>query len=738
MDIRQKLFATFQIELREHLSRIRTILKGKGRESAAPAPAQLEEAFRRAHSLKGAARAVDLRPIETLAHQLETLFSNLRDGRLKLDMPALEAVHQTLDAIEDWVTEVAEKRNPPEPTRVLETIARLISASAPVAASTPSSGAGGADPADAESTVRIGAAVLGRFHRQASRLLEECQRQELVTALLRRAGREGTDFERDWGRLRSDLAAVFRKAQARPEHGRLAHALERIDRRWRTLSRGLQRTKILQQRTAWGLQSLSEELREDLRRARMVRAETVFDGFQKMVRDLAGDQRMEVEFAAVGLDTEADLMVLQTLKDPVMHMLRNAVAHGIEPPAERRKSGKPAAGRVQLRLEILGGRLRVDVSDDGRGIDLKEIAETAARKGFLSESRAQADAGDILKVVFLPGFSTARYVTELSGRGIGLSVVADAARRLQGEAGVRSNDGRTALGGGTTFYVEVPLTVSAHRMLLVSCNERIFGLPVFGIEQVARVKPQALESVEGRTMMRLKGSPGDAPVPIVSLSQLLKLGSPAIRLDGPYLSAFILKSGPRRLAVAVDALLSVQDGLLEDIPAIQPHTGVSGAVTLGDGTVFPVLSTQRLIESLNESMDRPLIQMAERPAEPRPVPVILVVDDSITTRTLEKSLLEANGYQVTLAVDGIEAMARLKTEAVDLVVADIQMPRMDGFQLLEEMKKDRKLQHMPVILVTSLESREDQARGLALGADAYIMKRKFDQKDLLDTLRQIL
>ncbi len=271
-----------------------------------------------------------------------------------------------------------------------------------------------------------------------------------------------------------------------------------------------------------------------------------------------------------------------------------------------------------------------------------------------------------------------------------------------------------------------------HRLLLVACQGQTFGIPTHGIERLHRIRVQDLESVEGRPVVRLKGQ----PVPLASLAHLLKIGEPVV--SGEVLPVVTLRWGERRLAVAVDAFLSVRDGLIQDAGVFVEGTDkLTGGILLEDGTVCLALNPLGLVNASKESNGTPTLKKANPAPEQRPS-TILVVDDSVTTRTLEKSILEAHGYRVRVAVDGAEALDRLRAEVLDLVVADIQMPRMDGFTLLEEMKRDRRLSQIPVILVTSMERSEDQERGLALGADAYIVKRKFDQRELLDTIEQML
>jgi two-component system chemotaxis sensor kinase CheA len=462
----------------------------------------------------------------------------------------------------------------------------------------------------------------------------------------------------------------------------------------------------------------------------MVPAEGLFEGYRKIMRDLARDESKEIEFSPTSTGVHADRRVLEALKDPLMHLLRNAVCHGIETPRERLAKGKARAGVVTLRIDTEGQRLTIDLEDDGRGVDLARVAEMTVREGILSEAELVSRSPDELsRILFRPGFSTSRSVTDLSGRGMGLSVVQEAVRRLQGEVVLRP-----AKGSGTAIHLSVPLSISTHRLLLVSCGGQPFAIPIHEIERLHRVPVAGVETVEGKPVLTLEGR----PVPLFSMDHLLGMEHSSGGAGPDMLRVVVLRPGGRRVAITVDAFLWESDSVIQDLgPAAGSHGKISGGILLEDGAVAFVLETTALLES---SVHQPLpsfVKPAESAREREPSS-ILVVDDSITTRTLEKSILEAHGYRVRVAVDGFEALAQLRTERAGLVITDIQMPRMDGFELLEAMKKDQNLSRIPVIVVTSLERREDQERGLALGADAYIVKRKFDQPELLAAIRQIL
>jgi two-component system chemotaxis sensor kinase CheA len=463
----------------------------------------------------------------------------------------------------------------------------------------------------------------------------------------------------------------------------------------------------------------------------MVPAESLLEGSRKMMRDLARDEGKPIEFRPACSGVRADRRVLEALKDPIMHLLRNAVSHGIEPTAERVAQKKDRVGQVLLRIDADGQRLTVTVQDDGRGVDLARVTEVAVRDGILAEADAQRSSQDLIRLLFRPGFSTATSITKLSGRGMGLSVVYEMIRRFQGELSVLP-----AEGGGTIITVSVPLSIATHRMVVVRCGEHDFAIPILGIDRLTRVRVSDIQTIEGKPVLLW----GEQPVRLASIPGLLGFNYSPAHSGEDMLPVVVVRSGTRRVALAVDEIVKEVDAVVQDLgPAAGFGGRIASGAVLEAGSIALVVNPMELVEGEVTPHSNWRLSQAKAVATAEPVPhSILVVDDSLTTRTLEKSILEAHGYRVRVAVDGVEALLQLRREIPDLVISDIEMPRLNGFGLLEAIKQDTKLAHIPVIMVSSIERREDQERGLALGADAYIVKRKFQQEELLATIRQIL
>jgi two-component system chemotaxis sensor kinase CheA len=726
--LRQRLLDVFAVEYREHSEAIRRTVSSAADAGDGDGMAGLPEATRCAHSLKGAVRAVGLEAAERLAHDLESLFLKMQSGEAKLDENARDRICRTLDEIEDAVFASgaikapapeagapAEPKDEPSPGETEPASAGDGETAAPAMPGSPQGDLVRVSADDLDSLLKSA----GELH--TDMMFQSIGAQEVRAVSLRMAALEG--------QMVRSLKQMERGAL--PTSGRPAHGLggEQLASQVRFLSKEL---RAVAQRQALGAKTLRHHLEELERRvmaARMMPAESVFGGFRKMVRDLAGGEGKDVTVVVEGLDCEADRLVLQRIKDPVMHILRNTVSHGIEPPDERRARGKDPQATVSLRVSSEHDRLRIVVEDDGRGLDFRRIAQKAVEQNRLSrDEAATASEQTLSRLLFEPGFSTAESVTTISGRGVGLSVAHEAVADLQGTIEISSKPR-----GGTNVDVVLPLNILARRLLLVSLKDQAFAFPCESVAKVMRVAVSAVATLEGRPVVRHR----DATLPLTSIGELLDLGHTIVTTGTGTVSIVVVRNGPAQIAVAVEDFLGVNDFVVRHFETgSRRRKRWMGLITREDGTPCLVLDTDTLLNgNLARQPASLMFKAAQRDADRSKV--ILVVDDSITTRTLEKSILEAHGYRVRLSVNGRDALAQLRSELPDAVVSDIEMPHMNGFELLDAMKEDKRLANVPVILVTSRGDARDRERGLKLGADAYVVKQKFDQDDLLRTIRQV-
>ncbi len=707
-DIKTRLLATFRVEAEEHLQAITANLLTL---EQGPAPAEsrevIEATFREVHTLKGAARSVSLLDVEALCQACESVLSRVTRGQLPLSRPLLGRLREAVDG----VARLLAPGKPPVTVRELvdglEQAAAESSSAGPEAGELPparadvprDTPAGGFSPASA---IRLAVEELDALLVQAEDLL-----------VLRLAAAE-----------RAKEARALLEALARCRAAPLESELRAVEARARELVAHLVGDDRVTGGTVGAMQ-------DRMRRLRMTPASSVLDLFSRMVGDLAEARGKQAEWVAAGADQEVDRKVLQAIKDPLIHLVRNAVDHGIESPEARAEACKAPQGRVAVTVVPLeGNRVEIRVEDDGRGINPAQVKAAAVRARLLSSEQAHALTDEqALDLIYRSGLSTSPMITDVSGHGLGLAIVKERIEQLGGEIQVS-----TRLGVGTTVRMVVPATVATFRGLLVQAAQRPVLVPAESVDRVLRVARHEIGSVEGRETIRWNGR----ALTVASLGALLELpeieSPPDARRQRP---CVVMRSGEERLGLFVDEILGDREILVKELkPPLVRVRNVACTGLLGSGQLVLVLRPGDLLESVRRISGRAVPQA--RPVERQRQPTVLVVDDSITTRTMEKNLLEAAGYRVKVAVDGVEGWSLLKSEEFDLVVSDVDMPRMDGFELTARIRGDQRLAELPVVLVTALESREDKERGIAVGANAYVVKSSFDQSNLLEIIRRLL
>ncbi|MDO8901886.1 MAG: response regulator [Phenylobacterium sp.] len=724
-DLRAQLLAAFDIEHRDHLESVRRAL-------AAPAEADLREVFRRLHSLKGAARAVDLEVVEHLAHRLEERLAQVIDAGRGLDPASVDLIHLGLDAIEGQAAAQREGQPLPDASRALAALGATPSpTTAGDIAPAPASPAGPPSGERAPEYVRIDSQLGDSLSESLHHLSSEVQIEAAQLEMTQRLRREAAQLERLWGEMR-----------AKGGRDRNAARSLAFERGLQNLSRNLGELTRRQARANWAVSESLTALREQINEVTLTPAESVLGDLGRMVRDLAREQGLEVDVRIEGLEVRAERRVLQALREPIIHLLRNAVSHGGEPAKVRAAAGKDERLHVTLRALARGGRLEIYIADDGAGPDLARIEAAAVERGLLPPREPGAplrQADEILAMAFEPGVSAAQTVDRLSGRGMGLSAVSEALTALGGSA--RLLQRRPA---GTEVVLSAPLSAARQTLVVAEAGGALFGLPSFAIKALLRLRASDMEIVEGAPSARIQIDGSDIVTPVIPLSTLIHESAPAPLASDAATPLILIHRGERHLLLAVDEITDVRELTVQDLDDSRLAPGLTlGAAILGEDRPLLVLNPEALIDRWLRNARRLSISalgLANREDVARQVRTVLVVDDSITTRTLEKSILEAQGYRVILAVDGVDALNTLRSSEalIDLVVADIEMPRMDGFSLLQAIKADAGLANLPVILMTSRNDEADVRRGLDLGAEAYITKQKFDQRELFATIGRIL
>ena len=679
-DIRERLLAMFAVEAEEHLQALGASLLALDRDPATPEAREAAETmFREAHTLKGAARSVGRTDVETLCQDLESLLGRVGRGELA---PSAALAGELRAAIDGLGRRLAAGGAP----------APSAPATAPAAPAPPGAAADAGRPAPAGGDfVRLATSKLDALVLQAEDLLvaklaalERVREAEAVGALVER---------------RADLGTLGVRTR---------ELLARLRRDARAVTAGVD-----------GLLAESQRLRT-------MPAAPILDGLALMVHDLARELGREVEWSATGGELELDRKILQAMKEPVIHLVRNAVDHGVEPPDVRARAGKPRRGRVAVTVRALeGNRIEIAVADDGRGIDLARVRAAAARARLLSAEQAETLSDDeALALVYRSGLSTSPVITAVSGHGLGLAIVRERVDQLGGTLRLE-----TSAHAGTTVRAVVPAAIATFRGLLVQAGDLPVLLPMDSVDAVLRIVPDEVRHVEGRAAVAWR----EEPLLLAPLAALLGR-APSGPAPGVKRPCVVVRAGTDRAAVLADEVLGEVEVLAKPLePPLLRVRFVSGAGVLGTGRLALILRPADLVAAARRGVAAP---PAPRPQER--TPTVLVVDDSITTRAMEKNLLEAAGFEVRVAVDGADAWAQLRSAPVDLVVSDVDMPRMDGFELTTRIRGDRRLADLPVVLVTALESREDKERGIEVGANAYVVKSSFDQSNLLDIIRRLV
>ncbi|MBD2307937.1 hybrid sensor histidine kinase/response regulator [Chroococcidiopsis sp. FACHB-1243] len=478
------------------------------------------------------------------------------------------------------------------------------------------------------------------------------------------------------------------------------------------------------------LDIVTGELESGIKTLRLLPLSNMFALFPRLVRDLAKQQGKEINLVIEGGDTKADKRILEEMKDPLLHLLRNAVDHGIETPQERENSGKPRTATIHLRGYQTASSIGIEVTDDGRGLNIDSIKRTAVRRGLHREEELEAmTTAQIQSLIFAPGFSTRTTVTEISGRGVGLDVVRANVERMKGTIQIESLPGM-----GCEFRIKLDTTLATTQVLIVEVNRMSYALPVEFVQTNLLVSRQDIFALEGSQTIAIEGQ----PISVAWLDDLLELPAiaPSLKSAAKMLPCVVLQVGGDRLGLLVDALLDRQDIVLKpQSKLLKRIRNVTGATILGTGEVCMVLNPQDLLKSVQK---KPVAIHTSEFQQVQTKQKLLLVEDSIIIRTQVKRLLEGAGYDVTATVDGADGFNKLRTGSFDAVISDVQMPNLDGLGLAAKIRQHKEYQELPIILVTTLASDEDKRRGAEAGANAYLTKSTFDQKLLLDTLNRLI
>ena len=484
-----------------------------------------------------------------------------------------------------------------------------------------------------------------------------------------------------------------------------------------------------------GSEDLSSRLHHEVLTSRMRPLADGVRGFPRLVRDLARELGKQARFEVVGETTGVDRDILDRLEAPLNHLIRNALDHGLETPEDRRAAGKSPMGTIRLEARHREGMLQVVLSDDGRGIGLERLRAKVVERGLTTAAMAaRLSEAELLDFLFLPGFSTKEQVTEVSGRGVGLDVVQSMVQAVRGTVKVASRPGK-----GTRFVLQLPITVSVIRPLLVEIAGEPYAFPLSRIDRIFMLDRKDLRELEGKPHAMLD----DQPVGLVEAVAVFELPADVVRKAGELMPVVVASDRGHRFGVIVDRFLGERDLRVSPLDArLGKVPNVNSSSVLDNGWPVLIVDVEDLIRSIDNLLSgRRLGKLAaERVAERQTQAPkrVLVVDDSITVRELERQLLESRGYVVDTAVDGLDGWNAIRTAHYDLVVSDVDMPRMDGIQLVRHIKEDARLKRIPVVVVSYKDREEDRIRGLDAGADSYLTKSSFHDRTFLSTVADLI
>ncbi len=775
----KRLEAVFKIETEEHIQLLSSLLLELEKTPELQRSIEITESmFREAHSLKGAARSVNRSDIESICRILENIFSKMKNNHFVLAPEHFDKIHQAIEHISQLMSAKNQIKGE-DHQRLIELLQSIIESGKthtngpahveiniprkieeqqyhpkkkkPISKSIVTQAKSDdftskdkpiiqehikkvvidSKTSLSSETVRIETAKLDPLFLQAEQLI-----QAKIAAIQRVSEtKDLLDFIRNWkSELRdrldqkslnnlTTLKEIINCNQTKQNEleGNVDELLQSIENDQRVLSR------------------MIDEHLDAMKSILMLPISVLTEGFPKLVRDLARSQKKEVELIISGQEIEVDKRILQDLKDPLIHILRNCVDHGLETRDKRLKQNKTAQGTIRIDFSTADGRnLNINVSDDGIGINETKVIAASIKAGIVDPSEQEKlNKQDSLSLIFNSGLTTSPLITDISGRGLGLAIAKEKVDSLNGSISVSSTPNE-----GTTFILIVPLTLSTLRGVLVNCEDHQFLIPSINVKHVLRVPIEKIKTVENRDTIIVN----DEIIALVKLGTVLglkpKLNNGNLQKNNianpsSYIQIIVLSNANHNVAFVVDEVKDERQILVKDLgKQLKNVLNISGVTVLGSGLIVPVINVSDLMKSSLKVGRTRILNEEVKPIEKSYK--ILVTEDSITSRTLIKDILETAGYLVETAVDGLDGYTKASIGEFDLIVSDVDMPRMNGFELTTKIRGDKKLSELPVILVTALDSREDREHGIDVGANAYIIKNSFDQSNLLEVVQKLL
>jgi two-component system sensor histidine kinase and response regulator WspE len=729
------MLGLFRVEAEAQTQTLNSGLLALEREPASPS--HLESLMRAAHSLKGAARIVGVSTAVTVAHAMEDCFVAAQKGELTLGQAQIDLLLGGTDLLSRIAHTPENEMAKWETTGEIEIfLAKLATAALPgselTAPSSPTANVSSTAPAteaagNIDRVLRVTADHLNRLLGLAGESLVEARWLDPFARSLLRLKRMQQEVGKTVEALRESLAGLPLSERAQTH---LATLGEKSAECRQFLGARLTELEMFDRRSG----NLSHRLYDEALALRMRPFIDSAQNFPRMIRDVGRSLAKEVRLEIIGEQTQVDRDILEKLEAPLNHLLRNAADHGIEFPEERVAAGKPREGTIWLEARHSAGMLLITVRDDGRGIDIEAVRRAVvARQLTNEETAAKMSDAELLEFLFLPGFTMKPEVTEISGRGVGLDVVQVTMKQLRGTLRTTSDPGR-----GTTIQLQLPLTLSVLRALVVEIAGEPYGIPLAAITRTLKLPKDSIEALEGRPHFDFEGQ----RVGLVTAHQVFEKGSQPV--PGDEMPVVVVGERSNRYGLVVDRFLGERELVVQPLDArLGKVKDISAGALTDDGTPLLIIDVEDLVRSVEKlsaagRLDGVQGNGSSAASETRARKRVLVVDDSLTVRELERKLLESRGYEVEIAVDGMDGWNAIRTGNHDLVITDIDMPRLDGIELVSLIRRDPNLKTKPVMIVSYKDREEDRVRGLEAGADYYLTKGSFHDESLISSVADLI
>ncbi len=748
----KRLLATFKIEADERINKIISGLMSLEQSSSHDKTMEIIEiVFREVHSLKGASRSVNLNDVEKICQSMENVFSALKNNKIAISSPLSNLLFDSADLIQKILSRSTIEKSNKEDSFITELILQLEKGSKGeginklnstiINKEIESSNPGMVSPTPG--SVRISTAKLDSLLLQAEELITSNLSSKQMAEDLKKITGDIIYFEKQFSKLHIntvqnnyinksiDASHSVRNNGSDNLTGIVKECTEFI----KTVANRLNVLTKKAEQDHYYLSGRVTNLLDGIKNSLMIPFSSIVEQYPNVVRKMAAENGKEIELVIQGEMIEVDRRILEEMKVPILHLIRNSIDHGIEKPEERKARKKYSKGTITLSISHKeGNSFEIIISDDGAGVSLDKVKSAALKLGIVThESLAKMDEKDILLLIFQSGVSTSSIITDLSGRGLGLAIVRDTVEKLNGIISIDTKQNE-----GTTFRITLPLKLANFLGILVRQSHHLFIFPSSGVEHVMRVNDNMIKTIENKEAIQVEGQ----TISLVRLNDVLEL--PQEKSQVKYEEerhSVIVNTNGKRIAFLVDEVLTEQAVLIKSFnkPLIRVKN-ILGATILGNGELVPVINIHDLVKSSIYMQTNPSLPNTTFliPNEVNNKKSILLAEDSITARALLKNILEGAGFIVNTAVDGIDAYTKLRENKYDIVVSDVEMPRMNGFDLTLKIRSDEKFSELPVVLVTALDSREDKEKGIDVGANAYIVKSSFDQSNLLEVINRLI